>query len=455
MYFLYTLALGVALVAYLPVLAWRTVRRGGSAASLRQRLGALPVPFNLDGEPSIWVHAVSVGETLTARALTAALRERYPSLRLFLSTTTATGQEIARRDVPDLDGIFYMPVDLPFAVRRTLARVRPRLLVIIETEIWPNLLRACRRSGVRTVLINARISDRSYPRYRLVRPWLRRVVADIGRICAQSPENARRLVDLGADPSRVVVTGSLKYDSLPPPAVPARGVGVQRVLRFFRTAPGRTVLVAGSTLEGEETVVLRAFRRLQIERPGALLVIAPRRPERFGDVERLAREEGFGVERRSALTIDAEPRADVVVLDTIGELAQVYQVATVVFVGGSLVEAGGHNILEPAAYGKPVVTGPHMQNFREIADAFLAAGALVTVRSESELGEALCALAADPAERRRIGEAGRAIVEANRGARGRTLDAIAAVFPPPGTSRTDGTVRRLRVVPAPGTERPS
>ena len=280
-------------------------------------------------------------------------------------------------------------------------------------------------------------------------------MADIGRICAQSPENARRLVDLGADPSRVVVTGSLKYRFPAAARGAGQGVGVPRVLRFFRTAPGRTVVVAGSTLEGEETVVLRAFRRLQIERPGALLVIAPRRPERFGDVERLAREEGFGVERRSALTIDAEPRADVVVLDTIGELAQVYQVATVVFVGGSLVEAGGHNILEPAAYGKPVVTGPHMQNFREIADTFLAAGALVTVRSESELGEALCGLAADPAERRRIGEAGRAIVEVNRGARGRTLDAIAAVFPPPGTSRTDGTARTLRVVRAPGTERPS
>ena len=446
MHLLYTLALGVALVAYLPVMAWRSLRRGAPMADLRQRLGRLPVWFNLDAEPSIWIHAVSVGEALTARALTSSLRERYPALRIFLSTTTATGQEVARRDIPGLDGVFFMPIDLPFAVRRTLARVKPRLMVMLETEIWPNLLRACQRSGVRTMLLNARISNRSYPRYRMVRPLFRQVLAGIDRLCAQSAENARRLIDLGADPSRVMVTGSLKYDSLPGPAAPAHEVGAHRVLRFFRTSPGRAVIVAGSTLDGEEVAVFRSFRRVQADRPGALLIIAPRRPERFGEVEQLARDEGFRVIRRSDLAIDVEPRADVVVLDTIGELAQVYQVATVVFVGGSLVEAGGHNILEPALHGRPVVTGPHLQNFREIADTFLAERALVIVRSEAELADALSALVADPDERRRMGEAGRMIVEANRGARERTLEAIAAVLPPPGTARAGGVVRPFRVV---------
>ena len=301
--------------------------------------------------------------------------------------------------------------------------------MMMETEIWPNLLRECRRRGVKTVMINGRISSRSYPRYRLIRPFFRRVLADVDRFCMQSEESARRLIDLGADPARVTVTGSLKFDSLELPAPTSHGKPRERVLRFFRLSPNRTVVVAGSTMRGEEAAVLRAFARIKATMPGALAILAPRQPERFGEVERLARDAGFVTIRRSELPIDAEPRADVVVLDTIGELAQLYQLATAVFVGGSLVDHGGHNILEPAIFGKPIVFGPHMQNFKEIADAFLSNDAAVQVQSERELDEALLALVTDPVRRARLGAAARALVEANRGAKTKTLEVIGELLP--------------------------
>jgi 3-deoxy-D-manno-octulosonic-acid transferase len=352
---------------------------------------------------------------------------------------------VARRSLPESDAVFYFPFDWAFIVNRTLNLVRPRLFIMMETEIWPNLLRLCRKRGVKTVMINGRISSRSYPRYRLVRPFFRRVLADIDRFCMQSEESARRLLDLGADPGRVTVTGSLKFDSLELPSAPGHGKPRERVLRFFRLSPNRTVVVGGSTMKGEEAALLRAFARIKATLPGALLVLAPRAPERFGEVERLASEAGFVTTRRSALPIDAEPRADVVVLDTIGELAQLYQLATVVFVGGSLADHGGHNILEPAVFGKPVLFGPHMQNFREIADVFLANDAAIQVPTERDLDEVLLTLVGDPVRRAALGAAARALVEANRGAKTKTLDIIANLLPS-GDGQGRAIVRPFRPV---------
>jgi 3-deoxy-D-manno-octulosonic-acid transferase len=430
MYLLYSALTLAVFVAVSPYFLYQAIRYKKYVGSLRQRLGFLPITFNLDAEASIWIHAVSVGEALTARALAADLKARYPRLRLFLSTTTIAGQQVARRSLSNVDAVFYFPFDWTFIVRRTLRLVRPRLFIMMETEIWPNLLRECRRQGIKTVLINGRISSRSYPRYRVVRRFFRRVLADVDRCCMQSEESARRLIELGADPARVTVTGSLKFDSLELPVASVQGKPRERVLRFFRVSPNRTVVVAGSTLRGEEAAVLRGFGRIKTTAPSALLVIAPRHPERFGEVEKLARDAKFVTTRRSELPIDAEPRADVVVLDTIGELAQLYQVATAVFVGGSLVDQGGHNILEPAIFGKPIVFGPHMQNFKEIADAFLSNGAAIQVRSDEELGDALLTLVTDPVRRARLGAAARALVEANRGAKAKTLDVIADLLPP-------------------------
>ena len=429
MHALYTVVIVVLAVLLSPWFAYQAIRYRKYIGSLAQRMGYLPVSFNLDGDQSIWIHAVSVGEALTARALVTDLKARYPGLRIFLSTTTLTGQQVARTRLPDVDAVFFFPFDWPPFVRRTLRLVKPRLFIMMETEIWPNLLRACRRSGVKTMLVNGRISSRSYPRYRLARPFFRRVLADVDRFCMQSEESARRIVDIGADPARVTITGSLKFDSLESPAAVAAGRGAGRVLRYFRLPASRLVFMAASTVKGEEDAVLAAYAAVRRAYPTALLVLAPRKPERFGDADALARAEGLRVVRRTELAVDAEPRADVVILDTIGELAHLFQIATVVFVGGSLVDHGGHNILEPAVHGKPIVFGPHMQNFAEIAAGFLREQAAVQVHDAGALAATVVRLMGDPVGRARLGAAARALVEANRGAKPRTLDAIAAVLP--------------------------
>jgi len=442
LYFLYSLVTLLALVALSPYFLYQALRHNKYVGSFRQRLGYLPVSFNLDGDDSIWVHAVSVGEVLATKSLIADLRRRYPRLRIFLSTTTLAGQQLARRNVTDVDAVFYFPFDWGFSVRRTLNRVQPRLFVMIETEIWPNLLRECRRRQIATVLVNGRISYRSFPRYQLIRPFFRRVLADIDRFCVQGDEAARRLISLGAEPARITITGSLKFDALE--GIPTPGRGRERVLRFFRMSANRPVLVAGSTLKGEEEAVVRAFNRLRTAGGSPLLVIAARHPERFAEVERLCRQEGLSTVRRTELPIDAEPRADAVILDTIGELAEVYQIATVVFVGGSLVRAGGHNILEPAVFGKPIIFGPHMENFAEIAETFLANDAAVQVRSDRELETAVVSLIGDPVRRARLGAAARALVDANRGAKDKTLAVIAGLVPP--EDRERAVVRPFRVI---------
>jgi 3-deoxy-D-manno-octulosonic-acid transferase len=445
MYVLYSLLILILGVIVSPYLAYQALRYKKYIGSLGQRMGYLPVSFNLDGEESIWIHAVSVGETMTVRALIADLRRRYPNLRIFLSTTTIAGQQVARRNVQDVDAVFYLPLDLAFIVRRTLRLVKPRLFVMMETEIWPNLLRQCKRMDVATIMVNGRISSRSYPRYKIARPFFRKVLGDIDLFCMQTEESARRVIDLGAKPAKVVVTGSLKFDSLDlSAAATVDGRGQNRVLRYFRMASGRPVIVAGSTMREEEQLVLQAFKRIKANTTNPLLVIAPRHPERFAEVAQLARDQAFVTAKRTDLLIDSEPRADVVVLDTIGELAQVYQIATAVFVGGSLVDAGGHNILEPAVHGKPIVFGPYMHNFTEIAQAFIAQDAAVQVTGARGLEEALLALLTDPVRRARLGAAARAIVESNRGAKDKCLAIIAQLLPLRGGSI--GVVRPFRVV---------
>jgi 3-deoxy-D-manno-octulosonic-acid transferase len=341
-----------------------------------------------------------------------------------------TGQQIARNNLRYVDEVFYFPFDLGFIVNRTIKLVKPRLFIMMETEIWPNLLRACDRAGVKTMLVNGRISTRSYPRYRIAKPFFRRVLRHIDRFCMQSDESARRVIDIGAERDRVLVTGSLKFDSLEVPGSSTSDRGPNRVLRYFRVPSERPVLIAASTVRNEEEPVLEAFQRIRATMTNALLIIAPRKPERFDDVEKLARRAGWNVARRSELRVDADPRHDVVILDSIGELAQLYQVATVVFVGGSLVDTGGHNILEPAVFGKPIVFGPYMQNFAEISRTFLDNGAAVQVHSDRELESTLLDLLGDQVRRASLGAAARALVEANRGARTKTMAAITQVLPP-------------------------
>ena len=466
MYLLYSVLLTVYCLAALPRAAYAAWRRGTPLGGLSERLGRLPAAVNPDRRASIWIHAVSVGEALAARPLLRAVRAAYPDHRLVLSTTTVTGQRVARGFGDEVDAVFYAPLDFAPCVVRTLDRIAPDLLAVVDTELWPNLLRVCRRRGVRTLMVNGRLSDRSYRGYRLARGFMRRVLADVERVCVQTGTWGRRFVAIGAPPGRVTVTGSLKFDAAgAPPAgsrrdagaaagpEPARGAAAgpeadagtgpgreavpttaapagDLLLAAFDFARERPVLIAASTLRGEEEPVLRAFARVRRTAPDALLVIAPRHPERFGEALETAGGAGYRAVMRSALEPRGRPDAEVVILDTLGELGRLFAIASAVFVGGSLVPAGGHNLIEPAAAGRAIVVGPHMENFAEVVQMFITNGAAVQVRDARGLEETLADLMGDGERRSRLGDAARAIVEANRGATRRTLAVMAELLPP-------------------------
>ena len=431
MHLVYTVLLCVYFLAVLPATAYGIWRRGKEPGSLRERFGRLPAAVNSDRRPSIWVHAVSVGEALAARPLLRALRAAYPEHRLVVSTTTATGQRVARGFGRDADAVCYAPFDFPWFVKRALDRVAPDLLLVVDTEIWPNLLRACRRRGVGSLIVNGRLSDRSFRRYRLVRGCMRRVLADVGRICAQTEEWAQRFVAIGADPARVVVTGSLKFDAVGGPAGSSPDSETGDDLRAaFEFARSRPVLIAASTLRGEEEPVLRAFGCVRQTAPDALLVIAPRHPERFEEARGIAGRAGYRARMRSELGAGSDPGADVVILNTLGELGRLFGIASAVFVGGSLVPAGGHNPIEPAAFGRAIVFGPHMENFADVARELVAHGAAIQVGGADALAETLVGLMQDGDRRSRLGEAARSVVDRNRGATRRTLESVAELLPP-------------------------
>ena len=439
MYLLYSFFLALAALVTFPYFLVQGLRYGKYLGSLRARLGWVPEAAHSPHSQgdALWLHAVSVGELLACQSLLARLRQRFPQRPLLVSTTTETGFRTAQQRLEtgalEADAIFYCPFDFRFAVRRVLRRVRPALLVVAETEFWPNVFREASRGGARVVVVNARISDRSFPRYRLFRFFVQNVLNQATLLLAQSEVDAERLRQLGADPSRVRVAGNLKFDLEPAAPLPQ---WLDRQIHSW-TAPG--ALVAGSTAAGEEEIVLAAFQRLREQRPSLRLLLAPRRPERFEEVAELIAARGFRLARRSRLTSasaaepDAgiDPEAAVLLLDSVGELGSVYRYATVAFVGGSLVPHGGQNILEAAQFARPVVVGPNMQNFRDIARTFRAAGALRQVASGAELLTALQELLDDSVAAAAMGQAGRRLLEANRGATERVLEAVAALLPAP------------------------
>jgi 3-deoxy-D-manno-octulosonic-acid transferase len=419
----YSLFLTVGFLLTLPWFLWKGRSTGKYLRTFRERMGRLPVYLNVDGERSIWIHAVSVGEVLAARPLVPALRERFPGHRLFLSTTTMTGNAVAKKSVRGVDGLFYAPFDFPHPVRQAFEVLNPSLLVLVETELWPNLIHEAWRRGSRVALVNGRISPRSFPRYLRARLLLRSVLSEIDLFLMQGEAHADRVRALGAPPERVQVAGNLKFDAVEPGRLP------ERLVRLIHggTAP-RPLWVAGSTVGGEEELVLSAFHRVRERVPQVRLLVAPRHPERFAGVPALVEAAGFRCLRRSALDPAAWRDGEVLLLDSLGELPQVYALASVVFVGGSLVPSGGHNILEPAVAGKAVVVGPHMENFQEIAEQFRSERALVQVGSAEELASEVSALLLDDRRRRDLGERARQLVGRNRGAVRRTTDALASLL---------------------------
>ena len=422
MHTIYSVVLALGFLLGLPWFLWKSRSSGKYLRTFRERMGRLPVYLNLDGDRSIWIHAVSVGEVLAARPLVPALRARFPSHRIFLSTTTVTGNEVAKKSVRGLDGLFFAPFDFPHAVRRALEVVNPSLLLLVETELWPNLIHESSRRGARVALVNGRISLRSFSRYKRMRRFLTRVLSEIDLFLMQGETHAERIRAMAAPPERVKVTGNLKFDAV------EAGRPSERLVRLLHGGSPRPLWVAGSTVVGEEELILRAFHRVRERVPHARLLLAPRHPERFAEVPRLVEAAGFRCLRRSALDPGSWTDGEVLLLDTLGELAQLYALASVVFVGGSLVASGGHNILEPAVAGKPVVVGPHMENFQEIADAFRAESAMVQVASADELAHEIAALLLDEPRRRDLGERARDLVGKNRGAVSRTTDALAPLL---------------------------
>lgn len=438
--------MGLAALLLTPYWLVQGIRHGKYLANLGQRLGfSFPSLVKLPAQRpgAIWIHAVSVGEALSSVALARRLKETYPDRPLIISTTTITGQELARERFSFADAIFYFPLDWSFCVRRAMSAVRPSIVIILETEIWPNFLREARRREIPVLFVSGRISDRSFERYQsylrafgfFLRPFLRSVLGNASGFLMQGEQDAERIRALGAPTERVHFSGNLKYDlELPSPTPLANWLEAEA--RRLGRSP---IIVAGSVVATEEPLALIAFGTLQGEYRKALLVLAPRKPERFEAAAAFIDESHRKFVRRSQLRVPGPGKSadgasgngsmaqdvDVVLLDSIGELASVYRIADGAFVGGSLVESGGHNILEPAAFGKIPVFGPSMENFAEMARRFVSAGAAIQVDSPEDAGVAWIELLREPERMSKMGEAARQLVEGSRGATDRAAAEIA------------------------------
>ena len=454
MYFLYSLLMGLAAAVLSPVWIWKGLRQGKYLSNLGERLGSsFPGLSRLPAEraEAIWIHAVSVGEVLSGVALAQKLKAAYPQRPLIISTTTQTGQALARERVKAADGVIYFPFDWAFCVRRALDAVRPALVIVLETEIWPNFLLEADRRKVPVIFVSGRISDKSFARYQkffgwagfYLRPFLRDALGHARTFLMQSGRDAERVRELGAPASRVFVSGNLKYDQALPDATPMSEWLEREVERSGR----RPLIVAGSVVSSEEPLALIAFGVVQGEFPNALLVLAPRKPECFQQAADFIHESRRKFLRRSELKVGGNGAASaaggaasggasissdvtVLLLDSIGELASLYQLADGAFVGGSLVESGGHNILEPAAFGKIPVFGPSMENFAEMASRFVSAKAAVQVESPEDAGVAWIELLRDPERQRAMSETAKRLVDESRGATARAMEEIAKYLGP-------------------------
>jgi 3-deoxy-D-manno-octulosonic-acid transferase len=419
MYMLYSALLAAGLLISLPYWMFGKRRHGKYREGLNERLGR--VPSRLQGHigPAIWVHSVSVGEVLAVGELVGKLRRRFPGYRVMVSTTTATGQKLAKERFGE-ESVFYFPLDFGFAIQPYLTTLKPQLIVIAETEFWPNFLRLARNSGARIAVVNARISDRSWPGYRRVRRIgiLAAVLRNVNLFLAQSEEDARRLLDIGAPGERVQVSGNLKFDV----AAPAPPAIVASLRSVFQQAGAGPVIVCGSTVEEEEGLLLLAFQNVLASHPRAVMILAPRHPERFGEVAQLLEHMGISYWRRSLWGGDSIA-GGVFLVDTIGELASLYALGDVAFVGGSLVPRGGHSIIEPAQHGVPIIVGNHTENFRDIVGLFQSQDA-VRVVGPAEFPLVLMELLSHEAERLALGRRGAETLRSQMGATEKTAKAL-------------------------------
>ena len=437
-YYLYngaTLALSPVIAA---ILGLRLAKSGKSRVGRDQRFGHMPeaaTKLKESGDPIIWMHAVSVGEVAAAEAILAEVRRLAPLARVVLSTTTQTGQNLAASRDLNVDALVYLPLDLPWVVRRALDGIRPDLLVTIDTELWPNLFGLAHLRGVRTAVANARFSDKGMRRTRPFKPIYRWTLRHVDAVLAQSELDAERYRIMGAPADRVEVTGSAKFDEDFPEVRPAELAKLRQDLGLSDDMP---TWVVGSTREGEEVIILDALRQIRIDHAAMQLVVAPRHPERGDEIEALVTERGYHAVRRSRMlagdTTHANsdaPQDSILILDTIGELAKVYALADIATVGGSFVKWGGHNMLQPMAQGKPVIVGPHTHNFRDIVSVCKAEEAMLQLSSPDELAATMGRLLSSPGETELLSVRARKVVQANLGASARTAQRLVELLDRP------------------------
>jgi len=420
MYVAYSILLILVLVAWSPSILVKALRGSSRLEGWSERMGRYHQALFMRPQAvrPVWIHAVSVGEVGAASILAKRWTTRRPTLPLVISTVTATGREVAERSLPQAAAVIYFPIDLPVAVHRALGTVQPRLVLLTETEIWPNFLRVCADSKIPVAVINGRLSERSFSRYRLARPFIRRVLQCIDLFCMQTDADATRMLALGANPERVHVVGNLKFDAVLHADTSALAEQWRRELQIDAQ---RQVVVAGSTHAGEEEVILRAYQRLREEFPDLLLILAPRHPERIAQVETAVADLGFTAVRRSALPQGRNGAKEVILIDTVGELSTLYAAGSIAFVGGSLVPRGGQNLLEPALHGRPVLFGPHMENFVDASAYFVRQEAAIQVSDVSDIVRQCARLLRDPVIRDTMGQAAMAALAAHRGACERTV----------------------------------
>ncbi|MFA4917037.1 MAG: 3-deoxy-D-manno-octulosonic acid transferase [Syntrophales bacterium] len=425
MFALYNILLWIAALLAVPYYLAKMILTGKYRKSLGQKFGFISpdLIFRMKGKPRIWVHAVSVGEVTAAAPVIISLRELFPEACIVLSTSTETGQEMARRIVPIATSYIYYPLDIPYVVRKVISLVKPDIFIPTETELWPNFIRTCRKLDVRIVMINGRISPRSFRRYSMTRFFWKGILNDIEEIGVISEVDAQRVKLLGTPPSRIHVLGNAKYDSLAANVSPSMQSDIGRRLHI---TPGENVLVAGSTHEGEEKIVLWVYEQLLLTYPDFKLIIVVRHVERGQEVLALVKKMGFGDSILMTEIISGKEHLNerVIVIDVIGELFKVYSLATVVFCGGSLVQKGGQNILEPAAWGKVIFYGPSMEDFSEEKALLEQTGAGITIHNGRELLKGILRLMSDTETLTQKGENGKKMVTANVGAAGRYAELI-------------------------------
>jgi 3-deoxy-D-manno-octulosonic-acid transferase len=437
MYFFYSLVLVFWGVLLIPVFAYRAWRYQKRLPGLSQRLVNLPETLRFNGRETIWFHSCSVGETLSLQTLVSSLHKKFPAMRFVFSTITSTGQQVAIQSFADYGKTFYFPIDFAFISRRVLDWIRPAIMVIVDTEIWPNTVNQARLRGIPVVLVNGRISASSFRYYRWAKPILRRVFQNYRILMMQSEEDANRILQIGAPAGKVVMTGNIKFDGEMAGMQSGEDVAGNLEKAFGLGDSNTPLIVAGSTHPEEEQILLDVFRGIR-RSPGlkdVRLLLAPRHPERFDAVAQLAAGNGFIVRRRTNGGSGPQ-NPDVLLLDSMGELSAAYKFATLVFVGGTLIRHGGHSIMEPARYSKAIVIGPYMENFRRVAEEFLTHGGIKQIAAGEEnrnqqvqqLMEVFSELLHNAQEREALGAAANAILESNRGAAHRAFQRIAEIY---------------------------